>query len=39
MILHSFANKCLPAQWICCDIRKLDLKILGDFQAIIADRG
>lgn len=27
----------LPAQWISCDIRKLDLSILGQFAAIIAD--
>uniref|UniRef100_A0A060T8V8 mRNA m(6)A methyltransferase n=1 Tax=Blastobotrys adeninivorans TaxID=409370 RepID=A0A060T8V8_BLAAD len=28
----------MPAQWISCDIRKLDLEVLGDFAAIIADR-
>jgi N6-adenosine-specific RNA methylase IME4 len=27
----------LPAQWISCDIRKLDLSVLGQFAAIIAD--
>lgn len=27
----------MPAQWISCDIRKLDLSLLGDFAAIIAD--
>lgn len=27
----------LPAQWISCNIRKLDLNVLGKFAAIIAD--
>eukprot|EP01062_Namystynia_karyoxenos_P022477 TRINITY_DN1863_c0_g2_i1.p1 TRINITY_DN1863_c0_g2~~TRINITY_DN1863_c0_g2_i1.p1 ORF type:complete len:731 (+),score=273.52 TRINITY_DN1863_c0_g2_i1:70-2193(+) len=27
----------LPAQWIQCDIRKFDLRVLGKFQVIMAD--
>ncbi|GME98581.1 unnamed protein product [[Candida] boidinii] len=36
-ITSCFDKKELPAQWINCDIRKLDFKILGKFSVIIAD--
>ncbi|EHN02532.1 Ime4p [Saccharomyces cerevisiae x Saccharomyces kudriavzevii VIN7] len=33
---HSI-KKALPAQWIRCDVRKFDFKILGKFSVVIAD--
>ncbi|KOG99337.1 mRNA (N6-adenosine)-methyltransferase [Saccharomyces eubayanus] len=33
---HSI-KKPLPAQWIRCDVRKFDFKILGKFSVVIAD--
>ncbi|CCE64243.1 hypothetical protein TPHA_0H00330 [Tetrapisispora phaffii CBS 4417] len=27
----------LPPQWICCDVRKFDFRVLGKFSAVIAD--
>ncbi|XP_069044810.1 N6-adenosine-methyltransferase subunit METTL3 [Lepisosteus oculatus] len=31
------AGKLFPAQWICCDIRYLDVSILGKFAVVMAD--
>ncbi|XP_077445547.1 N(6)-adenosine-methyltransferase subunit METTL3 [Stigmatopora argus] len=31
------AGKLFPAQWICCDIRYLDVSVLGKFAVVMAD--
>lgn len=33
----SNVGKLFPAQWICCDIRYLDVSILGKFAVVMAD--
>lgn len=33
----TISRKILPPQWINCDVRKFDFKILGKFAAVIAD--
>lgn len=33
----SNAGKLFPSQWICCDIRYLDVSILGKFAVVMAD--
>uniref|UniRef100_A0A8C6UFF4 mRNA m(6)A methyltransferase n=1 Tax=Neogobius melanostomus TaxID=47308 RepID=A0A8C6UFF4_9GOBI len=33
----SSAGKLFPSQWICCDIRFLDVSILGKFSVVMAD--
>lgn len=30
-------NRLLPPQWLDCDLRKLDLTVLGTFDVIMAD--
>ncbi|KAI5625847.1 N6-adenosine-methyltransferase subunit METTL3 [Silurus asotus] len=34
---ESNVGKLFPAQWICCDIRYLDVSILGKFAVVMAD--
>ncbi|CCH61583.1 hypothetical protein TBLA_0F00390 [Henningerozyma blattae CBS 6284] len=33
----NYTKDKLPSQWICCDVRKFDFKILGKFSVVIAD--
>ncbi|XP_038126360.1 N6-adenosine-methyltransferase subunit METTL3 [Cyprinodon tularosa] len=33
----STVGKLFPSQWICCDIRYLDMSILGKFSVVMAD--
>jgi len=35
--IHGLQTKIVPAQWVCCDLRFLDLKVLGKFSVIMAD--
>jgi len=35
--IHGLQTKIVPAQWICSDLRYLDLKVLGKFSVIMAD--
>ena len=35
--IHGLQTKIVPAQWISCDLRYLDLKVLGKFSVIMAD--
>ena len=35
--IHGLQTKIVGAQWICCDLRYLDLKMLGKFSVIMAD--
>lgn len=35
--IHGLQTKIVAAQWICCDLRYLDLKVLGKFSVIMAD--
>ena len=35
--IHGLQTKIIAPQWICCDLRYLDLKVLGKFSVIMAD--
>lgn len=35
--LKPLREKLYPAQWIDCDLRKLDVTVLGKFDVIMAD--
>lgn len=37
VVQSSLIQFCPPSQWICCDIRVLDVSILGKFSVVMAD--